>query len=156
MLSQEVESPRVPVHAGPSSFAWVAILAALALGIAGAVWFLAGCSGHTVGFDGDAAAYCGPVFEDAGVVTVTLENAGVGPVLVGYVELLDDDVSLAEIESADTALDHDWLGAWTVLREVPAGASLDHEAILPSGIHVFWVQDLATGEIHLSGRIDTR
>ncbi len=156
MLSPEIELPRVPVHAGPSPSAWIALLTVLALAIAGSVWFLGGCSRPTVGFDGEAASYCGPVYEDAGASTVSLENTGGTPMLVGFIEVLDEDVSLSEIESADPSGELDWLGNWTVLREVPAGESLDYETILPSGLYAFWVQDIASGEVHLSGRIDTR
>ena len=97
-----------------------------------------------------------PAFEDAGAAMVSLENSSDVPVLMGFIEVLDEDISLAEIEEVDMSVEPEWLGTWTMLREVPPGESLEYETILPSGIYTFWVLDETTGEISLSGRIDTR
>jgi hypothetical protein len=75
---------------------------------------------------------------------------------MGFIEVLDEDVSLAEIADVDGSAEPEWLGTWTILREVPAGEPLEYETILPAGIHTFWVLDETTGDISLSGRVDTR
>ena len=156
MLSPEIESQRAGPRSGPSTLAWVALFVILGAALIGAAWFLDGCSNHVIAFDGDVASYCGPAFESSGAATVSLENTSDVAVRMGFVEVLDEDISLADIESVDTATEPEWLGNITLLRAVPAGESLEYETILPSGIYTFWVLDEATGEISLSGRIDTR
>jgi hypothetical protein len=156
MLSPETEAHGKAPPSGPSTFIWIALFAVLGLALIAAAWFLDGCSDHVLAFDGETATYCGPAFEDAGAAMVSLENSSDVPVLMGFIEVLDEDVSLAEIADADVSAEPEWLGTWTILREVPAGESLEYETILPAGIYTFWVLDETTGDISLSGRVDTR